>query len=215
MADQTEAEQIEKLKNWWIDNGIAIIAGIVVTLFSIFGWRAWQAHLTVKSQEASELYQQMLIEFNDKENVAQNEDIKNISNQLLNDYKSTSYAVFASLLMASKAVEQDDIENAQKYLRWALENAKNDEILHIIRLRLARLLLSEHDQDGALALLDDIQLDTGRFASAYLELRGDIFADRDDSETAEKFYRKALTTQGYDIQLDQSALQMKLDDLAR
>ena len=42
---QTEEEQIEALKRWWKENGKSIIAGLVLGIGSIGGYRYWQARL--------------------------------------------------------------------------------------------------------------------------------------------------------------------------
>jgi predicted negative regulator of RcsB-dependent stress response len=203
---KTDEEQVEHLKKWWDENGKSIIGGIALGLIAIFGWRGWQDHIVVQGENASDLYEQMATDIREE----QGADITEIADQLNQDYKSTPYSTFSSLLQAREAVEKDDIHSAKLHLQRVLDNTNNDEFRHIARLRLSRLLLTEGDKDAALSLLDTA--DPGKFASSYHELRGDILLQQGDSKAAEDAYTQALATQN-SIRGNQSVVQMKLDDL--
>jgi predicted negative regulator of RcsB-dependent stress response len=203
---RTDEEQVEHLKKWWNENGKSIVGGIALGLIAIFGWRGWQDHLVVQGENASDLYEQMTTDIREE----QGADITEIAGQLHQDYKSTPYSTFSSLLQAREAVEKDDIHSAKLHLQRVLDNTNNDEFRHIARLRLSRLLLSEGDKDAALSLLE--KADPGKFASSYHELRGDILLQQGDSKAAQDAYTQALATQN-SIRGNQSVVQMKLDDL--
>lgn len=199
---RTDEEQIEHLKKWWNENGKSIIGGIAIGLIAIFGWRGWQDHLVTQGKEASDLYEHIIIDVSkDKEKHA-----GEIAQQLNDDYKSTPYSTFSSLLLAREAVENNDIAAAKTHLQWVLDNTDSDEFKHLARLRLARLLLEEGDKDAALSLIEKI--DTGKFAPNYHELRGDILLQQGDSKAAQDAYTQALSIRG-----NQPVVQMKLDDL--
>ena len=204
---RTNDEQIEHLKEWWDKNGRAIVSGIVIGLIAIFGWRAWQDQTITRAKEASDLFEQMAIDISKNKEEYDEE----IAQQLNNDYKSTPYSSFAKLLQAREAVDKNDIGSAKKHLQWVLENTDSDEFKHLARSRLARLLLVEGDKDAALSLLEKSG-HTGKFASIYHELRGDILLQQGDPEAAEKAYKQALETQN-NSKGDQSIVQLKLDDL--
>lgn len=205
---RTDEEQVEHLKKWWEENGKSIIGGIALGLIAIFGWRGWQDHLVVQGENASDLYEQMATDV--REENGNDTDIEAIADQLTQDYNSTPYSTFSSLLQAREAVENDDIESAKTHLQWVLDNTNNDEFKHLARLRLSRLLLIEGDKDAALSLLE--KGDPGKFASSYHELRGDILLQQGDAKAAEDAYTQALATQN-SIRGNQSVVQMKLDDL--
>ncbi|MGU3844696.1 YfgM family protein, partial [Vibrio diabolicus] len=38
----TEEQQVEAIKDWWKENGKAVIIGAVVGLGGLFGWRYYQ-----------------------------------------------------------------------------------------------------------------------------------------------------------------------------
>lgn len=201
----TEEEQIKTLKNWWHENYKSILTGVTVAVFSLFGWRYWQQELDIQAQQASSLYEKLVEDVE-----AKKEGVEQMVEQLATDYKSTPYPIFASLLMSSVAIEKDDFDGAKKELRWALENVDNNELRHIIKLRLARLLLADGDEDAALSLLEDHE-DAGNFLSDYLEVRGDILLQQGDIEAARDNYQRALTN--YNEKANKSILQLKINDL--
>ena len=62
MVDEylSEKEQAEQLKVWLRDNWLWLMAGIVLGLGSVFGWRWWNAHQFARSQEAELQFAAML-----------------------------------------------------------------------------------------------------------------------------------------------------------
>lgn len=208
MSDyRTEEEQAEALKKWWRENGIFIVAGIVIGITAIFGWRGYNNHLAQQAEAASTLYEQMLVasRADDSENVGV------YANRIIDDYQSSSYAVFAHLMLAKLTAEAGELDQAETHLRWVLENNTNEEFQHIARLRLARVLIAADKLDIAANTLN--VSDTGDFSASYDELRGDIFVKQNKTEEARQAYQKALANTV--AEGGQSILQMKLDDLGR
>ena len=209
MSDyRTEEEQAEAIKKWWRENGKFIIAGIVIGLTAIFGWRGYNNNLAQQAEAASTLYEQMLIasRANDSENV------EVYANRILDDYKSSSYAIFATLMLAKLSAESGELDQAETHLRWVIKNASQEEFKHIARLRLARVLISADKLDDASKMLSINN--TGDFSARYEELRGDIFVKQNKTEEARQAYQKALVNSAAS-EGGQSVLQMKLDDLGR
>ncbi len=203
---RTEEEQAEALKKWWRENGKFIVAGIVIGITAIFGWRGYNNHLAQQAEAASTLYEQMLVasRANDSDNVGV------YANRIIDDYQSSSYAIFAHLMLAKLAAEASELDQAETHFRWVIENNTNEEFQHVARLRLARVLIAADKLDIAVNTLD--VSNTGDFSANYEELRGDIFVKQNKTEEARQAYQKALanTAEG-----GQSILQMKLDDLGR
>ncbi len=209
MSDyKTEEEQAEALKKWWRENGKFIVAGIVIGITAIFGWRGYNNYEAQQAEAASTLYEQMLIasRANDSENVSV------YANRILDDYKSSSYATFATLMLAKLAAEAGELDQAETHLRWVLDNNSQDEFKHVARLRLARVLIAADKLDIAEKTLSIRNV--GDFSARYEELRGDIFVKQNKTEEARQAYQKALANTA-DAEGGQSVLQMKLDDLGR
>lgn len=205
----SDDEQVEALKKWWNENGKSIIAGVILGLGAIFGWRAWQDYSRQQAEAASVLYQNLfeIIADDDK-----SDEIRVISDKIVDDYGATAFAVFTKLTQAKLAVEADDYEAATNHLRWALENNKEVSIEHLIRLRLARTLFSLQQFDEALTLLDIN--DKGEFSADYNETKGDILKLKGDVEAARASYQLAMIKKRA-ANLDISILEIKLDDLGR
>ena len=209
MSDyRTDEEQAEALKKWWKENGKFIIAGIVIGLSAIFGFRGYNNHVAQEAEAASILYEQMLIasRSNDSENVGV------YANRIIEGYESSSYATFAKLMLAKLAAETGDLDLAETHLRWVMKNNSQAEFKHVARLRLARVLIAADKLDMAEETLNISK--QGDFFARYEELRGDIFVKQEKITEARQAYQKALANTA-SAESEQSILQMKLDDLGR
>jgi predicted negative regulator of RcsB-dependent stress response len=202
----TEEQQVEAIKNWWKENAKSVIGGILIGLAVLFGGRAYLHQQDQHVANASMVFEGMM------QNMAQNQPKQAAEKgaQLLGEYSDTPYAVMASLSMAKIKADEGDLTTAKLHLRYALDNAKKDEIKHVARLRLARVLLAEGNNDEALKLLDSA--DPGTFAASYQELKGDIYVAKGDIENARSAYTLALAAMGPGDR-GRNNLQMKLDDL--
>ena len=186
----TEEQQVDAIKSWWKENGVAVIAGLVIGFLALFGWRGWNDYQADNAAEASALYNQFHI--NLKEN--NKESINSLHQQFLADYPSTPYASLASLAMAKKAVEDNDIEAAKNHLQWVLDNGKQAQIKHTARIRMTSLHINDKEYDAALALLN--VKNPGGYAGIYEELRGDTLLAKGDIAAANSAYDKALQSDG-------------------
>jgi predicted negative regulator of RcsB-dependent stress response len=207
-VNQTEQEQIEVLQKWWSENGWAIISGLILGLAAIFIWRGWQAYQQTTAEEASDLYTNMIIEVRDHKN----DKAREYADRLINDYSRTTYADFATLMLAKMDVEDAKPDEAVKRLHQVLDHAHQDSLKHLARLRLVRILLDQNKIDDAWSTLKVD--DEGAFASSYSELRGDIYAHQGKFEDARMAYHVALGKQGPETN-DTSFLQMKIDNLGQ
>ncbi len=205
---KTEEEQVEAIKKWWKENGKSIIAGVVIGITAIFGWRAYNTHVAKQAEAASKLYEQMMV-------ASRSNDIENIkvyADRIVADFDSTTYAVFAKLMLAKLAAETGDLATAESELRWVLAHNSQNEIDHITRLRLARVLIARDELEKAHDLLDTEK--TGSFTARYKELRGDIYVKQGKIVEARQAYEQALIN-SVATEDAQSLLQMKLDNLGR
>jgi predicted negative regulator of RcsB-dependent stress response len=206
--NRTEQEQIESLKNWWEENGKSVIAGIVIGLGAVFGWRGWQAYIIEQAEAASEIYTDMILEVRQQKN----DKAREYGGRLLADYPSTAYAVFAAFVLAKLDVEDNKMESALNHLQWIMGNTDQDELMHLARLRMARILLDDNKPDEALALLE--VKNEGEFMAGYAELRGDIYMSLGKPDAAHSAYQQALTNTTGPVS-DFSPLHMKLDDIGQ
>ena len=201
---ETEEQQVEALKEWWKQNGLAVIGGAVLGISALLGWRGWNVHQDNKANEASEIFA-----------VVQEAAGKNDANSLLEqtnilrtDYSSTPYASLAVLHQAKSQTEQGDNTAAEESLRWVLSNSKQDTVQNVARIRLARLLLAENKLDDAQAMINAGMSDA--YKSLVNEIRGDIFVAKGEVDKAKQAYDEAmLSANGGGVEY----LQLKRNDL--
>lgn len=202
---RTEEEQIEALKKWWSDNGWALVGGVVIGLGAIFGWRGWQNHQALQAEAASDIYVDLVVEMREQ----RFEPARKFAEQLIQDYDSTSYALFATLMLAKIETEAGNTEAAIKHLQTVMNETGEDALKQIARVRLARLLLDSGKPDEALALLEASK--PGKFSVAYQELKGDIYIRLGRKDDAHAAYQTALAAVKSNIK-EGSLLQLKFDN---
>lgn len=199
-------EEIETLKKFWSEYGNSLVAGVIIGLAALFGFKYWQKTTAEKAIAASNLYTELMGA------VAQNQagPAREYADKLIADFEKTPYAGKAALMLARMDFDAGDREGAEKNLRLAMEQAREDGVRHAARLRLARMLADRGDLDGAMKLAE--QKDAGGFAAEYAELRGDILLAKGDRQAARAAYQEAVReTRPQSPYLPY--LNMKLDDL--
>lgn len=203
--ERSEEETIQAIKDWWKENGRAVIAGVLLGIGGIVGVRYWFDYQSQNRQQASQLYAQMQTALHADQRDAANQ----MTATLMQEYDGTVYASLAALDMARLLLEKDDRAGAERHLRWVMENTGSDEYRHLARQRLARLLLAQAQPDAAAGLLQGVE--AGAYASIYAEIRGDIAVARQQPDTARNEYQQAL--QGATDPLRRRLLEMKLAEL--
>ena len=200
----TEEEQVEALKAWWKENGRSLIAGAILGGALIIGWDFWKDHQQGQAVEASSLYGKLLV-FADKE---KDEEATKISIQLIEQFPSSSYANYATLMQAKLKVNAGDLAAAKTILEGLL-NKKDVELKNVARIRLVRLMLATKDYEAGLKLVSDADPEkTKSFSANYDELTGDLYVALNRLGEARTAYQNAIrANQGSPL------LQMKLDDI--
>lgn len=198
----SEEEQVQAIKQWWKDNAVSLIAGIVIGVAVLAGYRFWTDHKQTQAQQASEIYNAVLSSVNDK---AKKTEV------LKTDYSATPYAALAALLVAKDNIDKKEFNEAITQLKWVIDNS-DAGIQHIAQQRLARLYLSQDNIEAADALVKGVKAEG--FSASYNEIRGDINLAKKLPVQAKENYRLALASltpgdQRYPI------IKMKLDDLTQ
>lgn len=209
---RTEEEQLEVLKRWWKENGRSIAIGVVIALAGTIGWQSWQSGKTQQQQAASDVYQAMLRSMSAGAASSDDRQGAELANRLKSEYGSTTYAQFAALHLAARAVGDGELARAEEELRWVLgKAAKGSDTWQVAQLRLARVLAASGQTEQALAILSDAG--DGAYAASYAVAEGDILlaAGRDDD--ARIAYGKALALSGAGGMVNLPALQQKVQSL--
>lgn len=204
--DLEEQEQIDALKHFWRDNGRLIIAAAVAFIVGVGGTQGWKHYKRSQAEQAS-LQFVKLEEAIDKGDVTE---IRNVAQDIVNDYASTPYAPMAALVVAQTEREAGNLDAAVQRLEWVVDNARTEEVQLLARLRLAAVLLDQEQYDAALQLLDhDV---TKAFVGSYADLRGDVLVAQGKTAEARTQYQRALE-QSNDNTAWRDVVQLKLDAL--
>ena len=213
VTDKTEEEQVEAIKNWFAKNGTSLVAGIVLALGSVFGYQAWEKSVRDQGEKASGMYENLTAAVSVGPFETLSDESRStavfIANQLKAEYPDSTYAHFAAMQLAKLEVEAGALDSAATELQWVLDQKVDDSLAVLVRLRLAQVKLGQGEYEAALALLDKSNIDG--YASAYAELRGDVYYAMDRLDDARQAYQAAvaLLKEG----TTKPMLSMKLEDL--
>gem|GEM_PF-79076 len=188
MTHQTEEEQVEAMKQWWKDNGSALMIGVAIGLTLLFSFRGWQSYTQQQSEAASNTYEAVVqaLEAGDVERA------KGISTSLLSEHNTSVYAALTSLNLAAEEVKGNKLSAAHANLQWVLDQGALTELTHIARLRKAHLYMAEQKVVEAKQLIANVEV--GGFKGAYAALKGDIAVAEKQNEAARAAYSEALSS---------------------
>jgi predicted negative regulator of RcsB-dependent stress response len=182
--DLEEQEQLDELKHFWNQWG-NLITWFLIGVFGAFaawnGWNYWQRSEAVK---ASALYDEV-------ERAATAGDVPRVEQavkDLQDKYGRTTYAQQGSLLAARLFTEQSKPDQAKSALKWVAEEARDEGLQAVARLRLASLLVEGKAYDDALKQLSPMPAE---FEALAADRRGDIYNLQGRKEEAKAEYLKA------------------------
>ena len=201
---ETEEEQVKAIKDWWKENGRSVIAGVVIGVAGLVGWKGWDAYQEQQSLAASDRYQAMRTAI-----LSQNlEAVIQQAGELKDNYSSTPYASLGALLLAkAHAIKGDQLATVEN-LQWVIDNGKQDSLQGLAKLRLARVYIAQDELDRAQSLVDqDYPL---AYKSLLAEIRGDLLARQGNLAAARSAYDEAISSAGEE---DVAYLRMKRDNL--
>jgi predicted negative regulator of RcsB-dependent stress response len=200
-------EQGERVKSWLLENGSAMVMGLVLAFGSLFGFKQWQLWQQSQSQQASAEYE-VMVEWLGEGNL----DAAVANYQvLLDEFASSPYTPLASMRMARGRIETGQLELAVQLYEHAIDNAEPAPMRLIARERLARLHLEMGDTETAIKTLDEAGTVEG-FEAQFAEIRGDIHMAQGKSDDAIVAYREALSLLDTGVG-NRRFLEMKLEAL--
>ena len=199
----TEEQQVEVIKSWWKENGTSVLAGTVIGLVGLFGWRYYNELQQTNQEAASQAYNAMTAQLAKGDDAALEQ-----AKSFISAHQGDAYAELAALQLAAAAVKAGKLDLAAEQLTQVAANG-DESIKPIAALRLARVLKDQGKADEALAQLGKINNDA--FKAQVAEVRGDILQKQGKAEEARDAYQVAADAGG----LQSSAeLKLKMDDLA-
>ena len=164
-----------------------------------------------KSEQAALVYKEWLVEIS-QEN-PNNENLNNLLDKFLNDYKNTGYTQLALLSKANFDANSnnymDSLDNFKKLIE--ITNGFNGNRIYnkIGRVSASRLLLSMEKYDEALEMID---LYSSSDTNGYIhELTGDILLEQGKINLAISQYEKAANK--YTDESSQTIVAMKISNI--
>jgi len=200
----TEEEQVEALKKWWKENGVSTIVGLVVGIALILGWNYWRDYKKDQAARASALYDQLL----STADAGKKESAEKLAQRTQEEFGKTEYASYSGLMEAKLKVQQGDLAAAKQILE-KLAAKSDDELSHIARIRLVRLMLATGEYEQGLQVINKVDpAASSGFSANYDELLGDLYVALDRRDEARTSYQNALRNGS-----QSPLLQFKIDDL--
>ncbi|MDT0595865.1 YfgM family protein [Glaciecola petra] len=195
---ETEEQQVQAIKQFWKDNGIAIILGALIGIGGLWGWRAYTEATITAKEEASSEFQETV------QSVVESKDTAKLAS-FLEAKSDTGYGPLAAMILANQAAEQEDYAGAKEALLKVLD--ADPVIADVVSLRLADLHLQLDEFDDALAVLSKVS--SSAFEAQAEELKGDALLAKSDFDAAKVAYTQALALAPNDTNV-----KMKRDNIA-
>jgi predicted negative regulator of RcsB-dependent stress response len=204
----TDEQQAEVVKKWLRENGGYIIGGLALGLGGLFGLNQWESFKQGSAEQASALYDNVVGAIMAERPSSADQYIMTLEEK----HANSPYLDQARLMMAKSHLDRSEFEVAASYLAQVVADSESEEIVHIARLRLARVRLHQQQYDAALEILNAADGESA-FTARYHEVRGDVYLAMNRSEEARSEYALALGDVGPNVAVDRVYLQSKLDAL--
>lgn len=182
----TEDEQLEAIKKWWNRHGNKVSILLSIVLLCIAGYRYMNWRHDKITQEASVVYEQMMVALSNHDNKS----VRAFATELTKDYKNSVYADAAHMTLAKIYVVKNKLAEAKDELAMVDTKGNRLAIKQIAKIRLARILAAEQSYDAALKQLNTLEDKT--YLPIINELKGDIFTATGQYQQAIDAYKLAM-----------------------
>jgi len=188
--DLQEQEQLDALKAFWNKQGNLITWTLVLVLAAFAGWNGWQWYQRDLAQKAGAMFDEL-----DRAAAAGDVDrAGRVFADLRERYPRTAFAQQGGLLAARVQFEKGQGDAARASLSWVADNAVEDEMRTVARLRLAALQAEAGQHDDALKTL--AAAPAPGFEALVDDRRGDILRAQGKTAEARAAYEAAYKAMG-------------------
>jgi predicted negative regulator of RcsB-dependent stress response len=188
--DLQEQEQLDALKAFWNKQGNLITWVLILVLGAFAAWNGWQWWQREQAQKAGAMFEEL-----DKAATAGDaEKASRVFADLKERFPRTAFAEQGGLLAAKVQLAKAQTDPAKASLTWVADNASEDELKAVARLRLAGVFADGKQYDEALKQLDQVKAED--FAALASDRRGDVLMAQGKSDEARKAYKQAWDKMG-------------------
>jgi predicted negative regulator of RcsB-dependent stress response len=183
--DLQEQEQLDALKAFWNKQGDLITWTLVLVLGAFAAWNGWQWWQRDQAQKAAAMFEELdrAVLAGDAEKTAR------VFADMKQRFPRTAFAEQAGLAAAKVQVDKSQLDAAKASLAWVADNAMEDEMRTVARLRLAGLQADAKQYDEALKTLDATKGEG--FEALVADRRGDILMAQGKKDAAKAAYQAA------------------------
>ena len=199
-----DEQQAEAIKEWWKENGKAILVGATLGLVGMFGWRYFNEYRQGQMEQGAIAYEAII-----KQLDADHEKAFAPVAAFVKEHSGDSYGDLAALQLAAAAVKAGKLDLAVEQLQQVADKGNSDAVKPVAAIRLARVLIEQGKFEEAGKRLDGLKQES--YLAIVAEVRGDLFSKQGDKSKALAAYQQAATASGDKVGPE---LQMKLDELA-
>lgn len=198
-----ENEQVDALKNFFAQNGKALVVGVVLGVGALVGWRYWNNHQDGASREISAAYQQVSSALDASKPATLEAAAKFASDN------NNTYGALASLDLAKRYIDNNQLDKAAAQLQSGLQDAKDANLQAVLNLRLARIQLQQKQPDVALKTLESIKGEG--WTAIVADIRGEALLSKGDTQGAREAWSKGVASDASSTLKEM--LQMKMNNL--
>ncbi|WP_312046387.1 YfgM family protein [Erwinia sp.] len=198
-----ENEQVDALKGFFAQNGKALAIGVIIGIGALAGWRYWSGHQDNSSREVSATYQQVSGALDNSKPETLTAAAK------FADSNSNTYGALASLDLAKRYVDNNELDKAAAQLQSGLKATKDANLQAVLNLRLARIQLQQKQPDAVLKTLDTIKGEG--WTAIIADVRGEALLSKGDSKGAREAWSKGIASNASPALKEM--LQMKMNNL--
>jgi len=201
---ENENEQVEAVKRFFAENGKALVVGVVLGIGALVGWRYWNSHQADSVMASSLEYQNVTSAVR-----ADQPATLSAAEKFAVETKNT-YGALASLELAQKYVDNNDLAKAAAQLQQGLSNTGDANLQALINMRLARIQIQQKQADAALKTLDGIKGEG--WVAIVADLRGEALLSKGDKQGARDAWSKGAQTDASPALREM--MQMKINNLS-
>ena len=188
--DLQEQEQLDALKAFWNKQGNLITWALVLVLGAFAAWNGWQWYQRDQAVKAGAMFDEL-----DRAARAGDADRAGlVFTDLKARYPGTAFAQQGGLLAAKSQFDKGQADAAMASLSWVADNAVEDEMRTVARLRLAALQSDAKRYDEALRTLT--AANSPGFEGLVADRRGDILLAQGKTDEARAAYQSAYKAIG-------------------
>jgi predicted negative regulator of RcsB-dependent stress response len=119
----SDKEQVERLRQWWRENGWFLIGGVALGLLGLYGYNQYFTYRDGRSEAAAAMYAAVQAATDDSNTAA----AETVLGEMRAEYPDHAYTFQAAMLVASAEIVTAPDSSTEK-LRFAMEQSDDPDL---------------------------------------------------------------------------------------